>query len=154
MSGGGTDDTFIVVRGEDGKKITAYCGNCGPWFVPGEGESQQLKEDFRGRKVVFTFSTKLNKGQIAGPGDDEQLHFVTSLAFSGTQAPQRSCREAIGEKKAAILVKQCVSVSPATRPPCNAANQCELIESEIERGCALLSPQSRPRFCNSREVRS
>ncbi len=141
---------FIVVQTDDGKKITAYCGNCGPWFVPGEAESQQLKKNLRGQNVVLSYSTTLNKGRIAGPGDDEELHFVKSMDFSGAQASPRSCREAVGEKKAAALVKQCILVSPATHPPCNAANQCTLIESEIEHGCALLPSDSRPRFCNPR----
>ncbi|WP_283843561.1 hypothetical protein [Brevundimonas albigilva] len=28
-------------------------------------------------------------------------------------------------------------VSPATRPPCNAANPCEMIQAEIDRSCAM-----------------
>ncbi|WP_369944041.1 hypothetical protein [Xanthomonas medicagonis] len=32
----------------------------------------------------------------------------------------------------------CRAVSPATHPPCNAANSCAMIDDEIARGCALL----------------
>jgi len=47
----------------------------------------------------------------------------------------KSCSDEIGEQKAARLVKQCLEVSPATHPPCNAWNPCELIEREIRRNC-------------------
>ncbi|WP_343237380.1 hypothetical protein [Xanthomonas sp. D-109] len=32
----------------------------------------------------------------------------------------------------------CRAVSPATHPPCNAANSCAMIDDEIARSCALL----------------
>ncbi|WP_338466773.1 hypothetical protein RXV95_14705 [Novosphingobium sp. ZN18A2] len=54
-----------------------------------------------------------------------------------------SCTESIGAAKAAALVKQCLAVSPATHPPCNADNSCAMIESEIARGCALLGPDGK-----------
>lgn len=47
------------------------------------------------------------------------------------------CREAIGAAASARLVERCVQVSPATRPPCNAANPCDLIQGEIDRSCKL-----------------
>lgn len=43
-------------------------------------------------------------------------------------------------------MKQCIAVSPATRPPCNAANSCQLIEEEVLRGCGMLEGK-RPPFC-------
>jgi hypothetical protein len=49
-----------------------------------------------------------------------------------------SCAADIGEAAARRLVAQCRSVSPATRPPCNAANSCAMIRNEVARGCALL----------------
>lgn len=45
------------------------------------------------------------------------------------------------------LVSFCKEVSPATHPPCNAENECSLIESEISRGCRMMSPQERPAQC-------
>jgi hypothetical protein len=48
-----------------------------------------------------------------------------------------SCRATLGAKKAAALVRVCRLMSPATHPPCNAANSCAMIVDEIERGCAL-----------------
>lgn len=47
-----------------------------------------------------------------------------------------SCRAEIGAA-AARLVEACRNVSPATRPPCNAANSCAMIADEVARSCAL-----------------
>ncbi len=71
-------------------------------------------------------------------------------ASSGATAPaaERSCREERGEDAAQELVDRCLSVSPATRPPCNADNPCALIEGEIARSCDLLGGQG-PGFCGT-----
>ena len=57
-----------------------------------------------------------------------------------------SCLQSAGAVKANRLVNQCLQVSPATHPPCNAQNACSLIISEIRRGCSMLS-QGAPGFC-------
>ncbi|MBS0385028.1 MAG: DUF3828 domain-containing protein [Proteobacteria bacterium] len=59
----------------------------------------------------------------------------------------KSCAETRGAQDAAQLVAQCVQVSPATHPPCNAANSCGVIEAEIRRSCGLLDAARRPAFC-------
>lgn len=56
----------------------------------------------------------------------------------------RSCAAEIGAAAAARRVAVCRDVSPATRPPCNAANSCALIEDEIARSCALFDGQGAP----------
>ncbi len=66
---------------------------------------------------------------------------------AGAQAAERSCAAELGPRGAAVLVQQCLTVSPATRPPCNAANSCQMIESEILRGCALVGSEAAP-FCD------
>jgi hypothetical protein len=48
-----------------------------------------------------------------------------------------SCAVEIGTAAAAKRVAICRDVSPATHPPCNAANSCAMIEDEIARSCAL-----------------
>ncbi|EGF93126.1 hypothetical protein ABI_15660 [Asticcacaulis biprosthecium C19] len=48
-----------------------------------------------------------------------------------------SCATEIGAAAAEKLVNVCRNVSPATHPPCNAANSCAMIEDEIARSCAL-----------------
>ena len=68
---------------------------------------------------------------------------LTALAFAlaltgGGLAEAASCRDEIGAAKAATLVNRCTEVSPATHPPCNAANACALIIGEIKRGCGIL----------------
>jgi hypothetical protein len=62
---------------------------------------------------------------------------LSTLAPALPAAPI-SCSADIGERAAASLVEQCRAVSPATRPPCNAANSCAMIRNEIARGCAIL----------------
>jgi hypothetical protein len=44
-----------------------------------------------------------------------------------------SCTAEIGAAAAERRVKLCISVSPATHPPCNAANSCAIIEDEMAR---------------------
>lgn len=60
------------------------------------------------------------------------------LAASSAYGKDNSCRTLIGEKRAHMLVRQCINVSPATHPPCNASNSCEMIIEEIDRGCGML----------------
>src|SRR6478609_5678363 len=62
--------------------------------------------------------------------------------------PATSCSNEIGDKAASVLVQQCVQVSPATHPPCNAANSCDLIRDEIKRGCDYLDRGAQPGFCD------
>ncbi|RSB48125.1 MULTISPECIES: hypothetical protein [Brevundimonas] len=50
---------------------------------------------------------------------------------------ERPCLETLGEAASARLVQRCIAVSPATRPPCHASNPCNLIQSEIDRSCAM-----------------
>lgn len=58
-----------------------------------------------------------------------------------------SCADERGAEAAAALVAQCTQVSAATHPPCNAANDCALIEAEITRGCGMLAGDEAPTFC-------
>lgn len=66
--------------------------------------------------------------------------FATGSAFA------QGCREEIGAGEAQTYVDQCLEVSPATRPPCNAENTCQLIWDEIARGCSMLGKDA-PEFC-------
>lgn len=71
----------------------------------------------------------------------------TQSAYQGTFAPLGpSCRQSIGAARAAVLVRQCMQVSPATHPPCNDANACDMITDEIQRGCGMLT-STIPAFC-------
>jgi len=65
--------------------------------------------------------------------------------FSVTAAAQ-TCTEEVGADEAQTYVDHCLEVSPATRPPCNAENACQLIVEEIVRGCDMLGEDA-PEFC-------
>jgi uncharacterized protein len=69
------------------------------------------------------------------------------LTYSRT-IPDVPCRDTIGAKAAAVLVRQCIQVKTATHPPCNAANSCELIASHNINRCQLAG-DSAPKFCAS-----
>ncbi|MFK0297848.1 hypothetical protein ACIQTU_01380 [Brevundimonas sp. NPDC090276] len=59
-----------------------------------------------------------------------------------------SCLAEIGEARSKRLVERCIKVSPATRPPCNSANPCEMIQGEIDRSCAMYGPdEAKPKEC-------
>ena len=72
---------------------------------------------------------------------------TTSKEMAGTDAPARSCVAEIGREEARALVDQCMQVSPATRPPCNEQNSCEMIRGEIARGCGFGGATDNPDFC-------
>ena len=63
---------------------------------------------------------------------------ITASPAQASAEPVQSCEARIGATAAAALARQCRAVSPATRPPCNAANSCALIRDETARGCAML----------------
>ncbi len=51
---------------------------------------------------------------------------------------QVSCTAERGAAAATRLQEACKGVSPATHPPCGAANSCALIEDEIARSCSII----------------
>ncbi len=61
-------------------------------------------------------------------------------------ASAEGCSAEIGQRAAEQLALQCRDVSPATRPPCNVANSCEMIRDEIARSCGMLGADA-PEFC-------
>jgi len=61
-------------------------------------------------------------------------------------ATEENCEKTIGKKEARKLVDECLQVSPATHPPCNAANSCALIWDEIKRSCDPIGKDA-PKFC-------
>jgi hypothetical protein len=70
-----------------------------------------------------------------------------SLILSGASA-HASCTSEVGAARAAQYVEHCRDVSPATHPPCNAANACSLLIAEIRRGCAFLKEDA-PAYCRA-----
>ncbi len=72
-----------------------------------------------------------------------------AIAMTPAGAPV-SCLNDIGAEAAQRLVERCIAVSPATRPPCNVANPCEMIQSEIDRSCEMYAPgEAKPSECGA-----
>lgn len=83
------------------------------------------------------------------PTNADPAHETASTPNSSAPAQGSTdvpCSKSAGAKKAEEYVQQCLEVSPATHPPCNASNSCELIIDEIKRGCAMLDTNV-PAFC-------
>ncbi|MFJ6025602.1 hypothetical protein ACIQC9_13505 [Brevundimonas sp. NPDC092305] len=66
------------------------------------------------------------------------------VATPVTEGSIRSCLDERGAEASAKLVERCRAVSPATHPPCNAANDCATIQGEIDRACALWERDGNP----------
>jgi hypothetical protein len=70
-----------------------------------------------------------------------------SAPISSSNSDGPACDQAVGPERSRRLVDECMQVSPATHPPCNAKNSCALIIDEIKRGCGMLTANI-PAFCN------
>ena len=83
--------------------------------------------------------------QVAQAYGNAEPYFapVSAAAVSSTG----TCLNAVGIQRSRQLVNECLQVSPATHPPCNAQNACSLIVDEIKRGCGLIG-QGAPGFCS------
>jgi hypothetical protein len=49
--------------------------------------------------------------------------------FGAGQALAEGCIDEVGADEAEMHVDQCLEVSPATHPPCNGANPCQMTEA-------------------------
>ncbi|WP_420470501.1 hypothetical protein [Brevundimonas sp. FT23042] len=69
-------------------------------------------------------------------------------AIAPMEASSTSCSLDQGSDAAMELVRRCMAVSPATHPPCNPENPCQMIQDEIDRSCAMYKPgEARPAEC-------
>jgi hypothetical protein len=76
--------------------------------------------------------------------------YLAPQGQAGVAAPfstTGTCLNAVGVERSRQLVNECIQVSPATHPPCNAQNACAMIVDEIKRGCGLIG-QGAPGFCS------
>ena len=73
----------------------------------------------------------------------------SSIEIPVTASPgDGTCLSEIGKAASDRLVERCIMVSPATHPPCNAANSCQMIQGEIDRSCAMYGPdEKKPAEC-------
>ena len=126
-----------------------------------ERQTHELRENFEQTKKAGDLAPLLNTAnQITGivyrsrldgqtKQDWQKLRAeLTGVANAAGVAPPAfpSCAQTIGLGRARELVKQCIEVSPATHPPCNVQNSCDLIIDEITRGCGFLTSNA-PDFC-------
>ena len=72
--------------------------------------------------------------------------FATLGLFAVSDALAQSCLQEVGADDAQMYVDQCLEVSPATHPPCNVDNPCQMIWDELSRGCAMLGNDA-PGYC-------
>jgi hypothetical protein len=82
------------------------------------------------------------------PADAPPQEEVDPALVTAPAGAPVSCLNDIGAEAAQRLVDRCIAVSPATRPPCNVANPCELIQDEIDRSCEQYAPgEAKPSEC-------
>gem|GEM_PF-654545 len=72
---------------------------------------------------------------------------VSPVGPGPTASNEVPCIQGVGAERANKLVQECLAVSPATHPPCNSQNPCQLIYDEIKRGCNLIGRDA-PSFCS------
>ena len=84
--------------------------------------------------------------RVSAPPPPSALDQAQDRTEKAAPATEESCEKAIGKKEAKKFVDECLQVSPATHPPCNAANSCALIKDEIKRSCDLIG-KGAPEFC-------
>jgi hypothetical protein len=66
------------------------------------------------------------------------------------EAGSTACSLDQGADAAQRLVNRCIAVSPATHPPCNVANPCQMIQDEIDRACGQYGPgEAKPAECTA-----
>ncbi|MDV6329547.1 hypothetical protein [Asticcacaulis sp. 201] len=104
--------------------------------------------------LLAACSPREKPADVATPAEASQMNekaSVNAVAMSAIPqrlAPDSTCLAQIGKAAADHLVKRCIQVSPATHPPCNVQNRCEMIQDEIDRSCAMYGPgEKKPDEC-------
>ncbi|MBL0969173.1 MAG: hypothetical protein IBJ02_08680 [Brevundimonas sp.] len=71
-------------------------------------------------------------------------------AIAPSEASSTACEVERGSEAAIELASRCTRVSPASHPPCNPANPCQMIQDEIDRACAMYGPgETKPAECTA-----
>lgn len=84
----------------------------------------------------------------APAANDSGENVGSAMPVPPAAADPKSCEAEVGRLAAADLVRRCLNVSPATHPPCNAANSCDMIKQEIDRSCAMFG-DDKPADCKA-----
>jgi len=89
-------------------------------------------------------------GPAGAPSPTVTAPAAAKASSAATDTDALRCDQQIGKAAAKHLTDRCLMVSPASHPPCNAANACEMIKDEIKRSCDLFDPnQPKPKECTS-----
>ena len=115
--------------------------------LPGASDPRPGRTYTDGR-LTFTRSDKRRVSFARGRMAPQRCEIAKATRAPAIVAGSRSCREERGLPASRLLVDQCLRVSPATHPPCNADNDCTLIQSEIRRGCDIIGSDA-PVFCKA-----
>ncbi len=84
------------------------------------------------------------------PADAPPQEEVDPAVAATPVGETNSCLLDQGADASARLVARCIAVSPATHPPCNAANPCQMIQDEIDRSCEMIpAGEARPAECTA-----
>ena len=134
----------LALGRETGDQVCALLGGGGyaqyarldaKWVIPLPG-GLSLRESMILGTAGFTAALALYRMR-----DNRQTPDLGPLAVTGATG-------GIGLEAAQRLVDRCVAVSPATHPPCNVANPCEMIQGEIDRSCDQYAPgEAKPSEC-------
>lgn len=121
--------------------------NCTQALPPSPSNFKFLSVRGRGKQELVK-DPNSNQGVAVIRMDDEPQGRGRYVGTITWQPNGGRCIDTLGQAEAKKLVEQCLQVSPATHPPCNAVNACDLITDEIKRGCKLIG-QGAPSFCTT-----
>jgi hypothetical protein len=123
-----------------------------------DGRKNYCDADMQGAKVQLTRQMGMapcmegstwgydRKGVWVDRGCQGEFLVQAGSELGAGNSSGKSCAKTVSKPVANELVRQCLQVSPANHPACNAENSCKMIEDEIQQGCGLLRANA-PAFC-------
>ena len=128
--------------------ILAACGQPKPAPAPAETPAAGVDAKLSQEPIdAVPFKEAPPAAPVAPPKPKTEPVVSEPVAAAPVGEPG-SCLAEMGEARSKRLVERCITVSPATRPPCNSANPCDMIQGEIDRSCAMYGPdEAKPKEC-------
>ncbi len=128
--------------------ILAACGQPKPAPAPAETPAAGVDTTLAQDPIdPVPFKEAPSPAPVAPPKPKTEPVVSEPVAAAPVGEPG-SCLAEMGEARSKRLVERCIAVSPATRPPCNSANPCAMIQGEIDRSCAMYGPdEKKPKEC-------
>ena len=96
--------------------------------------------------LVAACSPAPPKDTVESPASESSRSSIVipaAISSSAVSSNDGTCLSEIGKAASDRLVERCIMVSPATHPPCNTANTCQMIQDEIDRSCAMYGPEEK-----------